>query len=553
MDKGEIKIYFGYAAGVGKTYNMLKDAHEFQKMGIDIVIGYIEPHGRKDTMDLTEGLEAIPLKNVSYKGIELKEFNLETALKRHPQIILLDELAHTNAEGCKNAKRYQDVLELQNHGITVWTTLNVQHLDGINDLMDKELGVVVNERVPDFIFDSQLTQVKIIDVEPKELLQRFKNGKIYKLNMVNLAINNFFTTDHLLTLREICFRRVSERINLIKQNGINIPKILVLISPSPSSSKLIRVAARMAKNSNTNFIALYIASASRVLNEETDNNLNKNFQLVKDLGGILEIKYSSDIIEAIHGFVSLNQITSIVIGKTWNHFGQKRSLDDRISRAFSNIEVLIVPDVKSFSAKTIAQIKWTFRTTMMIVGILLLVTASVCFALDMHIGGIVSYCLLFLEVVISTYFAIKNYYYKKRISSHAKITDCYDYLLLNIKDKIGDEKIVEIAKSLSNIFSTSIYFEYRSTEVKVKYKDDDISFFDDTKEVAIRSWVLLNGQEAGVSSNSLSNSNIAYFPINVDEKCVGVIAFLCQNDSRRFSINNRVLLYKLLPLIKSIL
>ena len=177
--KGKLKIFFGYAAGVGKTYAMLQAAHRAKNAGVDVVAGYIEPHARPETMELLEGLEQLPLRELSYKGITLREFDLDGALQRHPRLILVDELAHTNAEGSRHVKRYQDVEELLRAGIHVYTTVNVQHLESLNDVVSSITGVTVSERIPDSLFDAA-DQVELVDIEPAELLERLEEGKIYR-------------------------------------------------------------------------------------------------------------------------------------------------------------------------------------------------------------------------------------------------------------------------------------------------------------------------------------------------------------------------------------
>lgn len=553
MEKGKIKIYFGYAAGVGKTYNMLRDARRLKESGVDVVIGYIEPHDRKDTMALTAGFEKIPLREVNYHGISIHEFDVDAAIKRHPDVILVDELAHTNAAGSRNAKRYQDVLELQNHGINVWTTLNVQHLEGLNDTMADEMGIKVTETVPDAIMDSDFTEVKIIDLEPKDLLERFEEGKIYKRSVIGVAMHNFFTVDHLLTLREICLRRAADRINIVKHNGITFSKILVLISTSPTSANLIRVAAQMAKDEESAFTALYIAPASSNLTEGQEKTLRSNLDLVKNLGGTIAIKYSSDIIEALYGFVTLNKITKIIIGKSWDTFFNRVSLEDKIAMAFSNIEVMIVPTMKNFSPRRLAKAKSIARNTMLGTGLVLFALALGLFLYNPRIGAIASIVFLAFLTAFATYFALKNINYKKRIRSHAKVTDCYDYVLHEIQNVTGDDRQVRLARCLSNIFQTSVLLDLGDTEVKVKYKDQSPDVFDREKEVAIRSWVSLNGNEAGAGTSTLNDSNAAYFPLSIRNKTIGVLAFLCQGEGNEFSTANRILLYKLMPLIRSVL
>ena len=220
-NKGKLKIFLGYAAGSGKTYTMLEAAHEAKKHNTDVVAGYIEPHDRPDTRRQAEGLETIPPLVVEYKGVKLREFDLDRALERKPQLILVDELAHTNAPGCRNEKRYQDVKELLRAGIDVYTTINIQHLESLNDLVGSITHIEVRERIPDSVFD-HADQVEVIDIEPEDLLARMKEGKIYKPVQAERAMNNFFKREKLAALREITLRRTADRVNRIAEEERNI-------------------------------------------------------------------------------------------------------------------------------------------------------------------------------------------------------------------------------------------------------------------------------------------------------------------------------------------
>lgn len=252
--RGRLKIFFGYAAGVGKTYAMLKAAHKAKKEGADVVIGYIEPHARPETAALAGDLPHLPLREIRHKGIALHEFDLDAALSRKPEIILVDELAHTNAEGSRHEKRYQDVKELLRHGIDVYTTVNVQHLESLNDLVASITGVMVRERVPDSIFD-EADQVDLVDIEPEELLERLKAGKIYRDRQARRAMDHFFTVQNLAALREIALRKAADRVNHAAQKSADPGKnpapiaehILIGLSAAPSNPKVIRTAARLCE------------------------------------------------------------------------------------------------------------------------------------------------------------------------------------------------------------------------------------------------------------------------------------------------------------------
>lgn len=221
---GKLKVFFGYAAGVGKTFAMLDAAHTAKKEGIDVVAGYIEPHTRPETLALLEGLEMLKPLNVVHKGITLKEFNLDDAIKRNPELILVDELAHTNAEDCRHRKRYQDIEELLKAGINVYTTVNVQHLESLNDIVASITGVIVRERIPDSVFD-RADQVELVDIEPDDLIERLNKGKIYKEKQAKKALDHFFTRENLGALREIAMRRLPDPIQPFQHQRLAVHNI----------------------------------------------------------------------------------------------------------------------------------------------------------------------------------------------------------------------------------------------------------------------------------------------------------------------------------------
>ncbi len=340
---GKLKIFFGYAAGVGKTYAMLEDAQERMKEGADVLVGYVEPHTRPDTLRLLQGLTEIPPQNLIYKNLILQEFDLDAALARQPDLILVDELAHTNAEGVRNKKRYQDVEELLNAGIDVYTTVNVQHIESLNDVVQKITRIAIRETVPDYIFD-QADKVKLIDIESEELLRRFEEGKIYKKDRVTVARENFFTLENLNSLREIAMRKAADR---IAREGIHAEKpasekILVCIGPSPSSAKCIRTAARMAESYHAPWVAV------NVITKVTDEGIRNNTALAERLGAKIVSLHGNDIALSISEYAKITGVTSIVIGKRKridvirNPFSTEFS--DRLCSLLPDVEVHIIPD-----------------------------------------------------------------------------------------------------------------------------------------------------------------------------------------------------------------
>ena len=293
---GKLKIFFGYAAGVGKTYAMLEAAHQAQKEGMDVVVGYVEPHARPDTLALLDGLEILPCQEIDYRGIQLKEFDLDRALERKPQLILVDELAHNNAQGCRHTKRYQDVEELLQAGINVYTTVNVQHLESLNDLVSSITGIAVNERIPDHVFD-RANQVELVDIEPDELVKRLQMGKVYRERQAKQALQNFFTTEKLAALREIAMRRTADQLNRTalqkgKEKSAKAGEhILICLSSAPSNAKVIRTAARMAEAFHSGFTALFVQTPeTKELSGENLNRLRKNLRLAEQLGRSREAK-----------------------------------------------------------------------------------------------------------------------------------------------------------------------------------------------------------------------------------------------------------------------
>lgn len=350
--EGKLKIFFGYAAGIGKTYAMLSSAQKAKRAGIDVVSGYIEPHTRPETMALTEGLEAIPPKEVAYHGITLREFDLDAALKRKPELILVDELAHTNAEGCIHAKRYQDIKELLKAGINVYTTVNVQHLESLNDMIAGITGVVVRERIPDSVFD-EAAQVEMVDIEPEELLERLKEGKIYKENQANKAMGHFFLKENLISLREIALRRMADRVNLAQDTiagagGETAEHIMICLSASPSNAKVIRQASRMATAFHGKFTALYVETPDAAnMTKDDIKRLNENTRLAEQLGAKIVTSYGTDIVEEIAAYAKVARITKIVLGRTYTKrrmLFMKDSFSEQLTKLAPKLEIFLIPD-----------------------------------------------------------------------------------------------------------------------------------------------------------------------------------------------------------------
>lgn len=363
---GKLKIFFGYAAGVGKTYAMLQAAHQAKKAGRDVVVGYVEKHTRPDTLALLDGLEQLAPKEIMYKGVPLQEFDLDAALLRSPQLVLVDELAHSNAQGCRHAKRYQDVEELLRSGIDVYSTVNVQHLESLHDLVASITGVSVTERIPDRVFDLA-AQVELVDIEPEDLVQRLKQGKIYRMGQAQRALSNFFTLENLAALREIALRRTADRLNRTaqKQGRESTARagehILVCLSSSPSNAKVIRTAARMAEAFHSGFTALFVETPrTKEFKDDNLKRLRDNLRLAEQLGAQIATVYGDDPAVQIADYAKISGVTKIVLGRT-NHrqsrrWGQK-SLSDKLTELARNLDVYIIPDQQPLYVKKLFEQK----------------------------------------------------------------------------------------------------------------------------------------------------------------------------------------------------
>lgn len=359
--RGKLKIFFGYAAGVGKTYAMLQAAHQARERGIQVAAGYIEPHSRPQTTALLDGLDQIPVKQVIYGEMTLWEFDIDSALKQKPQLILVDELAHTNAEGSRHAKRYQDVQELLNAGIDVYTTVNVQHIESLNDTVASITGVLVRERIPDSVFD-QADQVELVDIEPAELLERMAGENIYGEEQAKRGAAGFFTVENLTALREIALRRCADRVNLLTESArirsrgdyYTDEHILVCLSSSPSNAKIIRTAARMARAFRGNFTALFVETpAAADMGEDDRKRLRDNIRLAQQLGAHIETVYGEDVPYQIGEFARLSGISKIVIGRSTaarRSIFSKPTLTECLIASAPNLDIHVIPDTSAGAA-----------------------------------------------------------------------------------------------------------------------------------------------------------------------------------------------------------
>lgn len=345
---GKLRIFLSYAQGTGKTLCMLDSAHRAKQKGQDVVAGYVECHGRKDALSLLEGLEMLPVSIRKMDGARQREFNLDAALLRKPDVILIDELAHTNEEGCRHAKRYQDVEELLRAGIDVYTTVNVEHIESLNDIVVSVTGKPVTERFPDRIFDLA-DQVRFLDMEPEELLQKMEEEKG--------NCQDFRSREELVALREIALRRTADRISHkahkmdMRLDSKSREHILVCLSSSPSNKKVIRTAARMAEAFHSNFTALFVEnSQTKEQGSEYLKTLRENIRLAEELGAQISTVYGEEPSVQIAEYARVSGVTKIVLGRTnYRHVGVLRgkSLADKLTDLAENMDIYIIPESRS--------------------------------------------------------------------------------------------------------------------------------------------------------------------------------------------------------------
>jgi two-component system, OmpR family, sensor histidine kinase KdpD len=352
--RGTLRIFFGYAAGVGKTYSMLQAARQAAAQGKDVVVGYVEPHARPETQALLDGMQAIPVRELPYRGVTLREFDVDAALQRHPEILLVDELAHTNAEGCRHEKRWQDVQELLAAGINVWSTLNVQHIESLNDVVGQITGIVVRETIPDQVFDCA-DELELVDVTPEELLHRLGAGKVYLPEQAQRAIERFFQRGNLAALRELSLRQTARRVHSDveserKQRAAVEPwatneRILVCVGPSPTTARVIRTAKRLATALDAPWMAVAVDMTGDSSCSAAQQQISQHFRLAERLGAETVTLPGQRVAAAILEFARSRNVTKILIGKTnqsrWRRMLFGTVVDDIVDKS-GPIDVYVI-------------------------------------------------------------------------------------------------------------------------------------------------------------------------------------------------------------------
>src|SRR5512136_1465072 len=355
--RGRLKIYLGYSAGVGKTYQMLQEGHRLKKEGIDVAIGLLETHGRADIAKLAEGLEVVPRRSQIYRGIAVEEMDPDAIRARKPQVALIDELAHTNIPGSRNAKRYEDVQDILAAGIHVISTLNIQHLESLYNIVENATGVKVRERLPDSIL-AEADEIVDVDLATADLRKRLDEGKIYPPERIETARTNFFTPTNLEKLRELALRELASQIDLRRREELGeeggdtaADQIMVcLSSQGPNSEKLLRYGSRLAGKFNRNWYAVYVQTPSEeatVIDARVQRRLSDTLTLAKKLGAMVFIYKGEDVARTLLQFAAEYRVSHIVVGKAcpkpfWKRLGRKASVSERLIKMAKGVTVIIL-------------------------------------------------------------------------------------------------------------------------------------------------------------------------------------------------------------------
>lgn len=592
-NRGQLKIFLGMAAGVGKTYAMLEEARVLHKDNVNVVVGIVDTHGRQDTAALLKGLNSIPPKTIFYRDKEFQELDLDEIIKVHPQVVLVDELAHSNIPGSRHSKRWEDVIEILENGIDVYTTLNVQHIESLNDVVEGITGISVRETVPDSIVETA-NFIQLVDITPDGLLQRLKEGKVYIGDQSRIAANNFFQKDRLTALREIVLRFTAEKVDhdlhgLVSStervNGWRArEKLLVAVSASPHSQKLIRTTRRLAFHLDARWIALYI-NTGKILSEEENNQLAKNLSLARDLGAEVITTNDPDIADGIQRVATQRSVTQIIIGrpleKTFFNFFRGPSLLDKLSVECSSIDVHVIRQERQLSHYRKKLMVFSgkknflpyFQAALIVLGLSGLAWLALPY-IGFKLCGIIFFVgilamglyfskgpLLFAAILFTLVFdyffteptgdfKFYNYEhnaflgliiyvlsalvmgvlvdrargYKEMLALREESAlALYDILREIISAPSQDTMLKSLKERLEKIIDGNF-------EIVIKRPDGSLmtnnSFLlPDEKEKSVATWVFDNGKEAGWSTTTLPSSKNLYLPLKGYHEVVGVLIY----------------------------
>jgi two-component system sensor histidine kinase KdpD len=369
-ERGKLKVYIGSAAGTGKTYRMLQEAHDLKRRGVDVVVGFVETHKRAETDEQVRDLDVVARKKIEYRGVTLEEMNVDAVVARHPEVAIVDELAHTNVPGARNGKRWQDVMLLLDEGINVITAVNVQHLESLNDVLERELGVTIRETVPDWVV-GQADQVVNLDISAEDLRQRLREGKIYHADKIQTALANFFTDENLTTLRELALREVASSVDRSREEIVRrtenggvaaarrtVDRLMACLSSDPPLSRvLLRKASRIAGRLNSDWFCVYVQMpherADRI-DSTLQRHLVDNIQLAQSLGAEVVKLEGRDVAATLSRFARERGVTMAIVGETRRsrlYRLRHGSIVDRLMTARAGLDVLVVSGADETEAR----------------------------------------------------------------------------------------------------------------------------------------------------------------------------------------------------------
>jgi two-component system sensor histidine kinase KdpD len=592
--RGKLKIFFGMCAGVGKTYTMLQTAQAEKLKGNDIIIGYIETHNRKETAELAESFEVIPRKTYQYKTTTVQEMDLDAIIDRNPSVVLVDELAHTNAPGSRHAKRFQDVLDILDNGINVYTTVNVQHLESRSDTVAQITGIIVRETIPDEIFENA-DEIEIIDLTPDELLQRLSDGKVYTPERSKEAIESFFRKGNITALREMALRIVADRVDKQLHEYMQLKRIkgpwksglhlLVAVSHTQQSAKLLRWAKNLSYTMDSDLQAVYVESSYK-LNPKESDQLNKNINLARQLGIKFRIVTNSDMVKAIVDFAQKENITHIIIGKprvrnllTLLRLG---NFVNRLIRYSGNIDVYILgSDIQSkdkFKEKvSLPSFTSNIRQYVAASSVVILMSIA-CFLIKEFIGyQVVSFCLLFVVSTLAFFFGtgpillaatlsalIWDFFFipppytlhidkpedmlmllmffiiallsgvltsrikrqEMKIRIREERTNALYQLTRELSTATGIEEVINIAKmDIKKYFSLKCRILLKNDLNQLDYASrPDENFNLSQNDLSVAAWTFQHSAKAGRHTDTLPSSNFTFYPLKGNQINLGVIA-----------------------------
>jgi two-component system sensor histidine kinase KdpD len=358
-ERGKLKLYMGSAAGVGKTYRMLQEGNELRRRKVDVVVGFVETHGRADTVAQLNELEVVPRRRIEYRNVVLEDMDLEAVIARRPQVAIVDELAHSNVPGARHAKRWQDVIDLLEEGISVISAVNVQHLESLNDVVERELAVIVRETIPDWLV-AQADQVVNVDLSAEDLRQRLRDGKIYRPEKIESALANFFTDENLSSLRELALREVASSVDRAREVTVRrvesaaaaprtVDRLMVCLSSDPRLSRLLlRKASRIAGRLNSDWYCVYVQTSAEApdrIDATVQRKLVDNIQLAQSLGAEVVKLVGDDVAAALAKFAAERAVSLAVLGQTrrsrWHRF-RSGSVVERLLDLRASLDVLVV-------------------------------------------------------------------------------------------------------------------------------------------------------------------------------------------------------------------